>query len=65
MALKRFNFEDRGIKSICIHKNKYLVVATFEKVQTVNAPMKSAIDQGFNPNLRNMAEDFRYAIEVY
>jgi len=74
VALKRFPLPPldassdnphRGIKSMCIHKGKYLVVATFEKVPTRNAPTNAVIDQGFSPNLRNMAEDFRYAIEVY
>ena len=65
VSLKRIPFDNRGIKTLCTHENKYLAVATFTKVQTVNAPSKVIIDQGFNPNLRNMAPDYKYTIELY
>jgi hypothetical protein len=50
---------------MCIHKGQYLVVATFQKVQTVNAPRNGIIRQGFSPNLGNLAQDYKYGIEVY
>jgi hypothetical protein len=57
--------ENKGIKDMCIHIGKYMVMATFEKVETVNAPSKIIIDQGWNPNLKNLAQDFKYQIEVH
>ena len=64
VCLKQFNFENRGIKTFCVHKG-HLVIATYQKVQSVNAPAEYVIAQGFKPSLKNMADDYRYALEVY
>lgn len=65
VCLKQFPLKGRGVKCMCIHKGQYLVVATFQKVQTVNAPRNGIIRQGFSPNLGNLAQDYKYGIEVY
>lgn len=45
-----------GIKSMVVHQQKYLIMATFKKIETKNAPPKLVIDQGFKP--KTLAPDF-------
>ena len=65
VSLKQYPFDNKGIKSFCIHKNQYLVVATYQKIPTKTAPQAQIVSRGFSPNNNNMANDFKYQIEVY
>lgn len=65
ILLKSFVFPNRGIKTMCIHQKKFLVIATYENVDTVKAPSQFVADKGWRPNLKNMAQDLKYQIELY
>ena len=64
VCLKQFFLKGRGVKCMKVHQGQYLIVATFRKVPTLNAPRSHALDRGFRPE-KNMAQDYRYALEVY
>ena len=65
VSLKQYQFEGKGIKTFCVHKGQYLVVATYQKIPTKTAPQAQVVSRGFSPNNNNMACDFKYQIEVY
>tara|TARA_B110000285_G_scaffold139786_1_gene156454 strand:+ start:1474 stop:1734 length:261 start_codon:yes stop_codon:yes gene_type:complete len=50
---------------MAIHKSKYLAVGTFTTIDTIKDPVKYIKDKGWNVNSKNMAQEFKYRLDIF